>query len=117
MDILERWLNATPKAAEVAKQGGRALIEYALFETPAPPPPQNAAEFIEQFPERPGISVYACTLRFDDGVETYALGETSAWVWQQVPRRRAKVLAVIYAGDDRNRASHLARLYNGLEAI
>lgn len=81
-----------------------------------PLPPQTAQEFIAQYPARPGMSVYACTLLLQVGNETYALGETSAWVWLQVRRRQSKVLNVLYAGDDRNEAIRCAEHHNLLSA-
>ncbi|MEW6287078.1 MAG: hypothetical protein AB1509_12710 [Chloroflexota bacterium] len=75
--------------------------------------PQTAEEFAALYPERPGVSVYACALLIQAGGETYAVGETSAWVWEQLRRRpQVKVLAVLYAGNDRNAALDAARDYN-----
>lgn len=86
-------------------------VDYAL-ECLRPTPPQTVEEFIERYPERPGISVYACTLLLESAGETYALGETSAWMWSQVKHRQARVLAVLYAGGNRNKAIRIAEMYN-----
>ncbi|MEP0806552.1 MAG: hypothetical protein HRF47_13780 [Chloroflexota bacterium] len=78
-------------------------------------PPQTKAEFIARYPDPafPGVSVYACALLIQSGDLTYAVGETSAWVWEQLRRRpQVKVLAVLYAGNDRNAALDAARDYN-----
>lgn len=68
-------------------------------------------EFIVQYPGRiTGMSVYACVLRVSnpDHSEIYTLGETAAWVWATVKERKLQVLEVVYAGDDRNLARHMA---------
>ncbi|MEP0806546.1 MAG: hypothetical protein HRF47_13750 [Chloroflexota bacterium] len=72
--------------------------------------PQTVDEFIACYPDpnQPGVSVYACALLIQAGGETYAIGETSAWVWLQVQRRQAKVLKVLYAGNSRNTARAIA---------
>jgi hypothetical protein len=90
----------------------RAIVE-------ATNPPQTEDEFIALYPDpaRPGVSVYACALLIQSGDQIYALGETSAWVWEQLRRRpQVKVLAVLYAGNDRNAALDAARDYNAASA-
>ncbi len=73
--------------------------------------PQTVEEFISLYPEKPGMSVYACTVLVQ-GEETFALGETSIWVWQQIKERGLQVLAILYAGQDRNEAIRLQDTIN-----
>lgn len=95
----------------LAVNGYRNAVDYALA-CRRPDPPKNEQEFIERYPQRPGMSVYACTLLLRSAGITYALGETSLWVWYQVRYRQAEVLAVLYAGNDRNKAIRIAEMYN-----
>jgi hypothetical protein len=95
----------------LAVNGYRNAVDYALA-CLRPDPPKNEQEFIERYPQRPGMSVYACTLLLRSAGITYALGETSLWVWYQVRYRQAEVLAVLYAGNDRNKAIRIAEMYN-----
>jgi len=68
--------------------------------------PQTRDDFIAAFPERDGVSVYACALfvyDLRDGM-TYILGETSSHIWNVVKPQTHLVLSVLYTGDDRNEA-------------
>ncbi len=98
-------------ASLLAVNGYRNAVDYALT-CLRPDPPKTEQEFIERYPQRPGMSVYACTLLIKSFGETYALGETSPWVWDQVKYRQSEVLAVLYAGEDRNKAIRIAEMYN-----
>jgi hypothetical protein len=91
--------------------GYRNAVDYALT-CLRPDPPKTEVEFIERYPQYPGMSVYACTLLLRSAGITYALGETSLWVWYQVRYRQAEVIAVLYAGNDRNKAIRIAEMYN-----
>ena len=78
----------------------------------------NRQQFIEQHPDPSGIegmSVYACAVHVAiPGDVEYVLGETAAYVWNTIEDYQLEVLAVAYAGDDRNYARELANTANYL---
>jgi hypothetical protein len=79
------------------------------------PVPQNKFEYIDRYP-RPGyegkMGALACTLIAETRGIVYAIGDNSAWVWSEIEYRQARVLAILYAGYDRNLAIKIADRYN-----